>query len=94
MRVRCCRRPDVLVFEYRCRFIVKSRDLLGVPQVSTAGFGYNRACAFKRSTSTSLSYSQHLYHTISCTMSVLLETSAGDITIDLLVKETPKCCEK
>ncbi|KAM0709619.1 hypothetical protein Q7P35_003659 [Cladosporium inversicolor] len=26
-------------------------------------------------------------------MSVLLETSAGDITIDLLVKEAPKCCE-
>jgi cyclophilin family peptidyl-prolyl cis-trans isomerase len=25
---------------------------------------------------------------------VLLETSAGDITIDLLVKEAPKCCEK
>jgi hypothetical protein len=27
-------------------------------------------------------------------MSVLLETSAGDITIDLLVKDAPKCCEK
>ncbi|KAK0933032.1 Peptidyl-prolyl cis-trans isomerase-like 4 [Friedmanniomyces endolithicus] len=26
-------------------------------------------------------------------MSVLLETSAGDITIDLLVKDAPKCCE-
>ncbi len=28
------------------------------------------------------------------TMSVLLETSAGDITIDLLVNDAPKCCEK
>ena len=27
-------------------------------------------------------------------MSVLLETSAGDITIDLFVEEAPKCCEK
>ncbi len=27
-------------------------------------------------------------------MSVLLETSAGDITIDLLVNDAPKCCEK
>ena len=27
-------------------------------------------------------------------MSVLLETSLGDITIDLLVDEAPKCCEK
>ncbi|RMY87429.1 hypothetical protein D0861_05354 [Hortaea werneckii] len=27
-------------------------------------------------------------------MSVLLETSAGDITIDLFVKDAPKCCEK
>ncbi|KAI7334215.1 Peptidyl-prolyl cis-trans isomerase-like [Hortaea werneckii] len=26
-------------------------------------------------------------------MSVLLETSAGDITIDLFVKDAPKCCE-
>ncbi|KAK3672713.1 Peptidyl-prolyl cis-trans isomerase-like 4 [Recurvomyces mirabilis] len=26
-------------------------------------------------------------------MSVLLETSAGDVTIDLLVKDAPKCCE-
>ncbi|KAK5744351.1 Peptidyl-prolyl cis-trans isomerase-like 4 [Elasticomyces elasticus] len=26
-------------------------------------------------------------------MSVLLETSAGDITIDLLVKDAPKCCK-
>jgi|TARA_R110002003_G_scaffold54_27_gene4887 hypothetical protein len=28
------------------------------------------------------------------TMSVLLETSLGDITIDLLVDEAPQCCEK
>ena len=28
------------------------------------------------------------------TMSVLLETSAGDITIDLYVDEAPKACEK
>lgn len=28
------------------------------------------------------------------TMSVLLETSLGDITIDLLVDDAPKCCEK
>jgi hypothetical protein len=28
------------------------------------------------------------------TMSVLLETSAGDITVDLFVEEAPKCCEK
>jgi hypothetical protein len=27
-------------------------------------------------------------------MSVLLETSLGDITIDLLVDDAPKCCEK
>ena len=27
-------------------------------------------------------------------MSVLLETSAGDLTIDLLVQDAPKCCEK
>ena len=28
------------------------------------------------------------------TMSVLLETSLGDITIDLLVDDAPRCCEK
>jgi hypothetical protein len=33
-------------------------------------------------------------HTTARTMSVLLETSLGDITIDLLVDEAPKCCEK
>jgi len=27
-------------------------------------------------------------------MSVLLETSKGDIVIDLFVDEAPKCCEK
>jgi cyclophilin family peptidyl-prolyl cis-trans isomerase len=27
-------------------------------------------------------------------MSVLLETSLGDIVIDLLVDAAPKCCEK
>lgn len=27
-------------------------------------------------------------------MSVLLETSLGDITIDLLVDDAPRCCEK
>lgn len=27
-------------------------------------------------------------------MSVLLETSVGDITVDLLVAEAPKACEK
>lgn len=30
----------------------------------------------------------------SAAMSVLLETSLGDITIDLLVDDAPKCCEK
>lgn len=32
--------------------------------------------------------------TASAKMSVLLETSAGDITIDLYVDEAPKACEK
>ena len=27
-------------------------------------------------------------------MSVLLETSLGDIVIDLLIDSAPKCCEK
>jgi len=49
----------------------------------------------KRSTPTSLpSIQVCFYGVLTCTMSVLLETSAGDITIDLLVKEAPKCCEK
>lgn len=33
-------------------------------------------------------------HNIPQAMSVLLETSLGDITIDLLVDDAPKCCEK
>ena len=33
-------------------------------------------------------------HNIAQTMSVLLETSLGDITIDLLVDDAPRCCEK
>jgi len=46
-------------------------------------------------THSSLPYSspQTTPHTLRI-MSVLLETSAGDITIDLLVKDAPKCCEK
>jgi peptidyl-prolyl cis-trans isomerase-like 4 len=35
-----------------------------------------------------------LQHDTTQTMSVLLETSLGDITIDLLVDDAPKCCEK
>ena len=35
-----------------------------------------------------------LYAPIPWAMSVLLETSLGDITIDLLVDDAPKCCEK
>lgn len=31
---------------------------------------------------------------VTAAMSVLLETSLGDITIDLLVDDAPKCCEK
>lgn len=35
-----------------------------------------------------------LFATSIAKMSVLLETSAGDITIDLYVDEAPKACEK
>jgi len=35
-----------------------------------------------------------LFATTTEKMSVLLETSAGDITIDLYVDEAPKACEK
>jgi peptidyl-prolyl cis-trans isomerase-like 4 len=35
-----------------------------------------------------------LRHDTTQTMSVLLETSLGDIIIDLLVDDAPKCCEK
>jgi hypothetical protein len=55
----------------------------------------HRACTLKRSTSTSLLSIQPCFcGSTNYSMSVLLETSAGDITIDLLVKEAPKCCEK
>lgn len=36
---------------------------------------------------------QH-YYTSHLAMSVLLETSAGDITVDLFLADAPKSCEK
>jgi hypothetical protein len=35
-----------------------------------------------------------LVHLPKYQMSVLLETSVGDIVVDLLVDQAPKCCEK
>ena len=50
------------------------------------------ACNLKRDFSGTLI--EHHFYLIYHTMSVLLETSLGDIVIDLLVAEAPKCCEK
>jgi hypothetical protein len=42
----------------------------------------------------SLRQTRQSWRNLRRTMSVLLETSLGDITIDLLVDDAPKCCEK
>ena len=51
-------------------------------------------CCARRLISLFLDSPSHLHNLQVVGMSVLLETSIGDITIDLAVDDAPKCCEK
>jgi hypothetical protein len=61
------------------------------PSVRARGEGSGvRGVSFRRFASSSF----HLHSTYIATMSVILETSVGDITVDLLVDDAPNACKK